>query len=292
MRSAAKLCWRALLAWTGAAGAQDCGAPPSGTSSSASRSRRSRRRTSSAASPAARTAGRRASGSPAGAISRAARAEPGGLHEVYFEYDDEIRIHRARQGPRPRGRALGRHHRIRLSGDRVGAVRRRAACSRASGMVTDSRPDHRNDITDADLRKRDDAYLFGGRHGVALRHRCRSAIAPRCRRPKARARSATLFVKQSCELTDASTGRKIVAARQLSSASPARAASIRNADATDPGPVRELGAGGGFRYRRPVMGSEASPRCHCRTCPTGVRHGLCFHAAFSIGAQARFARRR
>ncbi len=74
-------------------------------------SRRSRPRASSAASPAARMADRRASASRAGAISSAAGADADGLHEVYFEYDDELRIHRPRQRPRPRGDALGRHHR-------------------------------------------------------------------------------------------------------------------------------------------------------------------------------------
>src|SRR4029079_19602582 len=91
--------------------------PRSGTSSSARRSRPSLQRMSSVALPAGRMAARRASRSPAGVTSGAAaprpkpltggrasalgRAEPDGLHEVYFEYDDELEyIARARDADR------------------------------------------------------------------------------------------------------------------------------------------------------------------------------------------------
>ena len=40
-----------------------------------------------------------------------------------------------------------------------------------------------------------------------------------------------------------------------------------------------------------ILTLRLSP-CHGRTCSTSVRHGLCFHAAFSVAAQARLARRR
>ena len=76
-------------------------------------------------------------------------------------------------------------------------------------MVTDSRPEYRNDITEANLRKRADAYLFGGlmaaRHGIDAARDCVSL-------PAAEGESAVgaLFVKQSCELTDAPRALKII----------------------------------------------------------------------------------
>ena len=76
-------------------------------------------------------------------------------------------------------------------------------------VVTDSRPEYRTDTADANLRKRADAYLFGGlmaaRHGIEPARDCVSL-------PAAEGESAVgeLFVKQSCELADASRGRKVV----------------------------------------------------------------------------------
>ena len=75
--------------------------------------------------------------------------------------------------------------------------------------MTDSRPEHRNDITEANLRKRADAYLFGGimaaRYGIEAARDCVAL-------PAAEGESAvgSLFVKQACEMIDASGGRKII----------------------------------------------------------------------------------
>jgi hypothetical protein len=76
-------------------------------------------------------------------------------------------------------------------------------------VVTDSRPEYRNDITEANLRKRADAYLFGGlmaaRHGIDAARDCVAL-------PAAAGESAvgSLLVKQACELIDASGGRKVI----------------------------------------------------------------------------------
>ena len=76
-------------------------------------------------------------------------------------------------------------------------------------VVTDSRPEYRNDITEANLHKRADAYLFGGlmaaRHGIDAARDCVAL-------PAAAGESAvgSLLVKQACELIDASGGRKVI----------------------------------------------------------------------------------
>ena len=76
-------------------------------------------------------------------------------------------------------------------------------------MVTDSRRDHRDDVTEADLRKRADAYLLGGilasRFNVVPARDCTAL-------PLDDGESAigALFVKQDCEMTDAASGRRIL----------------------------------------------------------------------------------
>src|SRR5260370_1276711 len=76
------------------------------------------------------------------------------------------------------------------------------------GVVTDPRPEHRSDTTDADLRKRDDAYLFGGRmasrFNIDAKRDC-TALAP----AEGESAVGALFVKQSCALIDAEHRRKI-----------------------------------------------------------------------------------
>ena len=80
---------------------------------------------------------------------------------------------------------------------------------RAIRIVTDSRPDYRNDTTEANLKKRADAYLFGGvmaaRHGIEAARDCMSL-------PAAEGESAvgSLFVKLDCELIDKTRGLKIL----------------------------------------------------------------------------------
>lgn len=135
-------------------------------------------------------------------------AEADGLREVYFEYDDEYEyIARARDLPREVSRWAGTTE----AGFPVvvSALFDAAGILAAIRVVTDSRPEHRNDITEANLRKRADAYLFGGlmaaRHGIDAARDCVAL-------PAAAGESAvgSLLVKQACELIDPSGGRKVI----------------------------------------------------------------------------------
>src|SRR5260370_29215039 len=83
--------------------------------------------------------------------------EPDGLREVYFEYDDELEyIARAHDNDREISRWAGTHEvtfpviAIALFDD--------AGILRSIRMVTDARPEHKNDITAATRRKREEAY--------------------------------------------------------------------------------------------------------------------------------------
>jgi hypothetical protein len=134
-------------------------------------------------------------------------AEPSGLHEVYFEYDDEFEyIARARDLDREVTRWAGTTE---LTFPViVSALFDAAAVLKAIRVVTDSRPDHRIDVTDADLRKRDDAYLFGAsmasRFNIDAKRDC-MALAP----AEGESAVGSLFVKQSCELIDPEHKREI-----------------------------------------------------------------------------------
>src|SRR5262249_15441324 len=89
------------------------------------------------------------------------RAEPDGLHEVYFEYDDELEyIARARDIDREITRWAGTTE-VAFPVV-VSALFHDAGLLKGIRLVTDPRPEHRNDITEADLRKRVDAYQLGG----------------------------------------------------------------------------------------------------------------------------------
>jgi len=134
------------------------------------------------------------------------RAEPDGLHEVYFEYDDELEyIARARDADREITRWAGTTE-VAFPVV-VSALFDSAGVLRGIRMVTDARPDHRNDITIANLRKRADAYVLGGimaaRFDLVTARDCTSL-------PPAEGESAVgdLFVKQTCEMT--AGGRKIM----------------------------------------------------------------------------------
>jgi hypothetical protein len=136
------------------------------------------------------------------------RAEPDGLHEVYFEYDDELEfIARAKDLEREITRWAGTTEKS--FPVVVSALFDDAAVLRGIRMVTDSRPDHRNDITEANLRKRADAYLLGGmlaaRFDIAPARDCTAL-------PAAEGESAVgeLFVKQSCEAADSGHGPRII----------------------------------------------------------------------------------
>ncbi len=130
-----------------------------------------------------------------------------GLREVYFEYDDEYEyIARARDRPREVSRWAGTTE----AGFPVivSALFDDGGVLKSIRIVTDSRPEHRNDLIDADLRKRADAYLFGGvmaaRFGIDAARDCTAL-------PAAEGESAvgTLFVKESCQLLDAAHGFKV-----------------------------------------------------------------------------------
>src|SRR5712691_10114894 len=89
------------------------------------------------------------------------RAEPSGLHEVYFEYDDENEyIARARDLDREISRWAGTTE-VAFP-IMVSALFDAKGVLKGIRLVTDPRPEHRNDITEANLRKRADAYVFGG----------------------------------------------------------------------------------------------------------------------------------
>jgi hypothetical protein len=134
-------------------------------------------------------------------------AEPTGLHEVYFEYDDEYEyIARARDLEREVARWAGTTEAT--FPVIVSALFDAGGVLKGIRVVTDPRPDHRVDTADADLRKRDDAYLFGtrmaSRFDIDASRDCTAL-------PPAEGESAVggLFVKQACELADPEHRRKI-----------------------------------------------------------------------------------
>jgi hypothetical protein len=136
------------------------------------------------------------------------RAEANGLHEVYFEYDDELEyIARAKDIDREITRWAGTTEAA--FPVVVSALFDSAGVLKGIRMITDARPEHRNDITEANLRKRAEAYVLGrimaARHDIVAARDCVSL-------PPTEGESAVgdVFVKQSCELSDAATGRKLV----------------------------------------------------------------------------------
>jgi hypothetical protein len=138
---------------------------------------------------------------------RRCRPETNGLHEVYFEYDDEYEyIARAKDLPREVSRWAGTTEAA--FPVIVSALFDQDGVLRGIRIVTDPRPEYRNDLIEADLKKRADAYLLGGiwaaRFGIDAARDCTAL-------PAAEGESAvgTLFVKQSCERDDAAAGRKI-----------------------------------------------------------------------------------
>jgi hypothetical protein len=135
------------------------------------------------------------------------RVEADGLHEVYFEYDDEYEyIARAKDLPREISRWAGTTE----MGFpvMVSALFDDGGVLKGLRMVTDSRPDRRNDVMEADVKKRADAYALGGimaaRHGLEAGRDCTQL-------PAAEGESAvgSLFVKQWCERIDTAQRQKI-----------------------------------------------------------------------------------
>ena len=135
-------------------------------------------------------------------------AEADGLREVYFEYDDEYEyIARAKDLPREVSRWAGTAE----AGFPVivSALFDEQGVLRGIRVVTDPRPEHRNDLIEPELKKRADAYLFGAtmavRFGIDAARDCTAL-------PASEGESAvgTLFVKQSCEFVDRARGLRIV----------------------------------------------------------------------------------
>jgi hypothetical protein len=135
------------------------------------------------------------------------RAEPSGLHEVYFEYDDEYEyIARAKDLPLEVARWAGTSEvgfpvMVSALFDNDGTLK-------GIRIVTDSRPDHRNDIIEPDLKKRAQAYRFGAimaaRYDFNPARDCRALPAA-----EGESTVGSLFIKQSCERTDTTRSVKI-----------------------------------------------------------------------------------
>jgi hypothetical protein len=133
-------------------------------------------------------------------------AEPDGLHEIYVEYDDELEyIARARDDERAISRWAGTHEV--MFPVIVSALFDDSGILRGIRIVTDARPEHRNDITEANRRKRDEAYtlasVMASRFGIDPARDCR-ALAP----AEGETPVGDLFIKRVCERTDG--GRRIV----------------------------------------------------------------------------------
>jgi hypothetical protein len=134
-------------------------------------------------------------------------AGPDGLHEIYFEYDDEYEyIARARDLPREIARWAGT-----TEGGFpviVSALFDARGVLAGIRLVTDARPDFRSEVTDAAQRRRAAAHLFGqyaaARYGIEPARDCEAE-------PPAEGESAVgdVFVKQRCELTDTANARRV-----------------------------------------------------------------------------------
>ncbi len=133
-----------------------------------------------------------------------------GLHEVYFEYDDEYEyIARAHDLPREIARWAGT-----TEGGFpvvVSALFDDGGVLAGIRLVTDPRPDFRNDVTEADLRKRTAAHVFGqlmaARFGIDPARDCKAEPPAEGETPV-----GEVFVKQRCERIDANNGRRVVIA--------------------------------------------------------------------------------
>jgi hypothetical protein len=134
-------------------------------------------------------------------------AEADGLHEVYFEYDDELEyIARAKDLEREVTRWAGTTE-VAFPVI-VSALFDNGGVLKGIRVVTDPRPEHRIETTDSDLRKRDDSYLFGGRMAARFDIDAKRDCATL---PPAEGESpvGNLFIKQSCTLVDTAHGRTI-----------------------------------------------------------------------------------
>ena len=136
------------------------------------------------------------------------RAEASGLHEVYFEYDDELEyIARARDLEMNITRWAGTtEFRFPVI---VSALFDSNGVLQGIRIVTDPRAEYQDHVTPANLRKRADAYVLGGvlaaRYGIEPSRDCEAL-------PPAEGESAvgTLFVKQSCSRDDETANRRFL----------------------------------------------------------------------------------
>jgi hypothetical protein len=140
-------------------------------------------------------------------------AEPDGLHEVYFEYDDEIEyIARAHDNDREISRWAGTHEV--MFPVIASALFDDSGILQGIRLVTDPRPDHRNDITEADRKKREESYLLGGvmasRFGIEPERDCKS-LPP----GKGEGAVGSLFIKQVCERKDPAASRRFIVRSNL-----------------------------------------------------------------------------
>ena len=154
------------------------------------------------------------------------KAGPDGLHEIYFEYDDEYEyIARARDLPREIARWAGT-----TEGGFpviVSALFDDGGVLAGIRLVTDPRPDFRNDVTDADLRRSAPPRTCSANTRRRASASSRRATARPSRRPKASRRSARCSSSSAASSSMRRT-RAACASPPTSSASPARAASIRS----------------------------------------------------------------
>ena len=135
-------------------------------------------------------------------------AERDGLREVYFEYDDELEyIARAHDNDREISRWAGTHE---VTFPVItSALFDDAGILRGVRMVTDARPEHKNDITEANRKKREEAYTLGtvmaSRFDIDPVRDCQALPLGEGESPV-----GSLFVKRVCERDDLAAGRRIV----------------------------------------------------------------------------------
>jgi hypothetical protein len=135
-------------------------------------------------------------------------ADADGLHEVYFEYDDELEyIARAHDNETAISRWAGTHE---VTFPVIAsALFDDAGILKGIRLVTDPRADHKNDITEAERKKREESYQLGGvmasRFGIEAERDCK-ALPP----AEGEGSVGSLFIKQMCERSDPAAGRRYV----------------------------------------------------------------------------------
>jgi hypothetical protein len=140
-------------------------------------------------------------------------AEADGLREVYFEYDDELEyIARAHDDDREISRWAGTHE---VTFPVItSALFDDAGILKGIRIVTDARPEHRNDITEANRKKREEAYtlatVMASRFNIDPAQDCQSLPAAEGESPV-----GSLFVKRVCERKDVTASRRIVVRANL-----------------------------------------------------------------------------